>query len=483
VNVASWDGNAWIIEEAYHGESECVFTSLAVDVEGYPMVALVDDDSNELKVARKSAQGWAVDSVDEQAWAGLSSSLFVDENGYPHIAYSDYDWPYGITKYARWTGSWWQIDVIDVGRESGINNSLFVDEQGSAHLAYVDDYRIRYAVKEPSGWGISEVTGGDDDSHMSLVLASSGLPRIAFFAGPHLMYAAFDGVGWTFQTVDDQSVVGKYNSLILDSEGNPHISYGDTQYGDLKYAYHDGTVWHVELVESQGINGYGTSLALTQNDMPRIAFYGAYRLKVASKDQTGWEIETVDDEMWRGLFPSLELDPVGSPHIAYYDDINEDLRYAVWDGSTWQLSIVDSDGKTGLFCSLELDHDGYPRITYYDESNGDLRYAYVPNPSGNDGIAEKPDCPFALRLASESPASGPSRFLLTLPLPGELRVELFDLTGRRISLLSHGFMPSGVHQITWDGRIEHGALAPNGIYICSGTDGSARTNTRLVLVR
>jgi PKD repeat protein len=62
--------------------------------------------------------------------------------------------------------------------------------------------------------------------------------RISYYAydqtSQGLKYAFQDASGWTTQTVDSGRDVGKYTSLALDGDGNPHISYFDDR-GYLKY--------------------------------------------------------------------------------------------------------------------------------------------------------------------------------------------------------------------------------------------------------
>jgi hypothetical protein len=48
---------------------------------------------------------------------------------------------------------------------------------------------------------------------------------------------------WNIQTVDSTGEVGLYSSLALDSNGNPHISYYNSRYGDLKYAKWTGSTF------------------------------------------------------------------------------------------------------------------------------------------------------------------------------------------------------------------------------------------------
>jgi hypothetical protein len=64
-----------------------------------------------------------------------------------------------------------------------------------------------------------------------------------------------------------------------------------------------------------------------------------------------------------------------------------------------------------------------------------------------------------------------------------VRLELFDLAGRRVKIVQDGILPSGRHVRTWDGLMPDGSAAPTGLYVVRfSTPGLVRT-TKALLVR
>ncbi len=90
-----------------------------------------------------------------------------------------------------------------------------------------------------------------------------------------LMSSDAPAVEWNIETVDSVSSVGSHTDLVLDGEGNPHISYYDETNRDLKYAFFDGDAWQVETVDSVNMTGQYTSLVLDRSGNPRISYSDA----------------------------------------------------------------------------------------------------------------------------------------------------------------------------------------------------------------
>ncbi len=68
----------------------------------------------------------------------------------------------------------------------------------------------------------------------------------------------------------------------------------------------------------------------------------------------------------------------------------------------------------------------------------------------------------ALAPAQPNPSSGGVAFRFSLPEPGPVSLEVFDLLGRRMRTWRWDGLAAGEHAVKWDGRTDGGARAPAG---------------------
>ena len=136
--------DAWNIEVA--DDSECVsnFTSLALDKVGNPYISYTVDkfpNKPDLWLAKKVGGKWMVELVDSAEIAGHYSSIVVDEHSNIYISYS----AMRRLKLAKNIQGLWSFEVVDP--EGTVTyTSLSMDIDGMPHIAYYDkDRGVKYA--------------------------------------------------------------------------------------------------------------------------------------------------------------------------------------------------------------------------------------------------------------------------------------------------------------------------------------------------
>jgi flagellar hook capping protein FlgD len=91
----------------------------------------------------------------------------------------------------------------------------------------------------------------------------------------------------------------------------------------------------------------------------------------------------------------------------------------------------------------------------------------------------------SLRLMSATPNPTRSGTQISFEVPGSgsaVRLQVFDVAGRRVAVLIDGELSGGRHAARWEGRYENGSQAASGIYFYK-LEGPGFTEVRkLVLV-
>lgn len=89
---------------------------------------------------------------------------------------------------------------------------------------------------------------------------------------------------------------------------------------------------------------------------------------------------------------------------------------------------------------------------------------------------------FALHTIQPNPFSRATTVRFALPRPVTLRLDVFDLLGRRVRTLADGEYPAGEHGIPWDGTDGDGRAVLPGVYLCRMVAGPYRAQRTMVVL-
>jgi len=332
-----------------------------------PCISYYDETNGNLKFACQLARhSWTVETVDSTENVGLYTSLAFDSRGEPHISY--FDKSNGILKYAHKSTAGWDIERVDESGSAGWYSSLALGGDDQPWIAYyvASSRQIRLVHRQEMTWQALEVVTlakeAPDQMRISLKLDRQGKPLLAFYdpQDGHLKLAAWDGIQWKIEAVDNSPRVGGFCSLALDKGGNPGLSYFDLSKAYLKYAHKVNGQWNIELIDAAGEVGKYTSLAFDSQGLPHISYFDEDRddLRYAHWNGKSWNAaKWVDTYTRTGTYTSIALDKEDRPYIAYYSLDARALRVVAWTGYAWDPWTVDQAGKVGLYPSIAFQYE------------------------------------------------------------------------------------------------------------------------------
>jgi hypothetical protein len=90
----------------------------------------------------------------------------------------------------------------------------------------------------------------------------------------------------------------------------------------------------------------------------------------------------------------------------------------------------------------------------------------------------------ALLPPSPNPTRGPTKLAFSTRARAAVTLAVYDVAGRRLSVLFDGIAEPGDHEVGWDGRDAAGRPVSSGIYFAGlSSDGTGAVTRKLVLIR
>lgn len=349
-----------------------------------------NDYDTQLRYGRKAGMdsSWNIETLD-RFMCGKYTSLKLDRNGVLHLTYrkwgaSQEDIQNGFPDLTavlymnNLGGQWNRFEVVDTEGDVGRHTSLQLDSQGNPHVAYffvaedrenppsiIDPGNVKYAVKRGGNWQIETVDIGE---YMGDFVGERVILILDSQDTPHLFYFDY-GV-----CEPDDTVECSRGHLCRDFCYTPPYGEGDnTNYCDeescrndsssrLKHAWKDRTTgrWNIEVIDNDaGSNDYGDFATITaafdsQGNIHLFYYNKSYRFPGGQSGQGGIIYMTNRGGRWTrelfkadGKFPSMVIDSSGYIHLIYQDLVEGNLMYTTNAPDGIWRTFVAFQGYTG----------------------------------------------------------------------------------------------------------------------------------------
>jgi hypothetical protein len=164
-----------------------------------------------------------------------------------------------------------------------------------------------------------------------------------------------------------------------------------------------------------------------------------------------------------------------------------DTGWPAGSGSSVPLSQLASGLVRGTVYRWRVrtvsDSPFFPRSPWFSLAGNAATEADL-RTGGTATAVEEISAPAAqLTAVFPNPFAAATRLAYTLPQGGRHRLDIYDVRGRRVLVLSDGIQPAGRYAVGWDGRDERGHELPSGVYFFRLEAGDYVEARKVVLVR
>lgn len=328
----------------------------------------------------------------EEVGPGIASSIALDSNLNLHVVSltDDGELIYGFRPHD--SIKWFTIPIVkSTHTVRNVFPRIAVDKRDQPHVC-VAIGTLQYITFQRGAWTTQEIdpNSGTLSYHCSVAVASDGTPHVVwyheFFPGgrqfAHARHADLENGSWVVRSIDG-GISGKWNSLVVDVHGIPHVTYSQwAGGGDVRYATWNGKGWDIEAFpKTKGepaYRGYDNSLALDTNGQPHVSFLEEGSLQYAYQNDGKWFVEKAGDidagyDFYLGG-TALLLDGHDKPHIIY-GDVGA-VKHAFRDGSKWKIETIVA-GAMSQYPAVDaaIGSDGTLYVSYADPSDGRVKVA------------------------------------------------------------------------------------------------------------
>ncbi len=305
-----------------------------------------------------------------------------------------------------------------------------------------------------------------DGADMILDAISSGTVWSSGDRNNHMAVSKSTNWGSSWSRNELSTLIGKTYTLAIDPDLNNTVYAGGYE-NSLPAIYrttNGGTSW--SKLTASGLTGYIWDLVIDPDDTSII--YAATESGIYKSTNSGSSFSKISGSI--GYTKCLFMDPDDNT-VIYAATYGQGIWMTDNAGSTWQEMNAGLDEI--LTTSISLNPDTW--LFCGSEGRSVLRYDI------EVGIGEASGAPvreFILH-ASPNPVLGAVTIQCMISEAGEVRMAIYDVTGRLVTDLIDGTMPSGVLNLVWNA----GEEAAPGVYFLVLSTGESVYTERLAVIR
>jgi hypothetical protein len=360
-----------------------------------------------------------------------------------------------------------------------------------------DVFLLKYDLDGNLIWSRTRGQAGNRwDNAFAMALAENGDIVLGGYTQPGdvdvyvLKYGPDGALGWEW-TLPGIADVEEVIDLTVDGDGN---TYALAQYAPpgrhtslltVRLSPTGDLLWS-DVYSGQSTGDYGAGIALAPDGNVFVA--GAAWENGSQNAMTLLKYTPTGQRLWvrseRGGYFSAEcndmvIDAEGAAYmsgVAFNENNMEDYLTAKFDGTgnlLWVTSFSAPEGRSDYAYQVRVGEDG--RVYVIGDSwRGFDRYFDITSVAYRQGEASGIGTPAdqpeliaggAPRLtAHPNPTRGEAALDLYLPDPNEVRLSIYDATGRLVRKLLDGKVGAGVLRLAWDGRSDRGEGVAPGVY-------------------
>lgn len=171
-------------------------------------------------------------------------------------------------------------------------------------------------------------------------------------------------------------------------------------------------------------------------------------------------------------YPTTAMTSDGVIHIAWQDSRGRsDIYYGnmtTLDSELKNIEILNDDGadKQQREPKIAAGKDGYVYAVWTDRRSGTEIYFTTNNPAS---LATDPEASlpvqFRLHQNTPNPFNPATTIRYDLPQDGYVNLAIYDILGKKVRTLVSQKVPTGFHQVEWDGSDDLGSKVSAGVYL------------------